>query len=153
MSAPGQTRRYDVHEPVSLIDLAPTVLERVGAGPLSHFEGRSLWPLVEGAGPAEPQPVVSELIRPQIFRRSPHQRAVVIGSSKLIVDVDGSRHYFDRAADPAERGTPPLSDSERGALDAAFESFVARLDPRPDAEVVPLEDDTRAELRALGYLE
>ena len=158
--APGQAHRIEVEQPVSLIDLAPTLLEAVGEDPPPHFAGRSLWPYLNGGArrtePAEEAPaVVSELLRAQILRRGPlqHERAVVIGSSKLIVEVDGTRHYFERSTDPGERGVAPLPESRRRALDQAHDRFVAGIESRPTADVAPLDDETRAELQALGYLE
>jgi arylsulfatase A-like enzyme len=155
---PGQTQARRVDDPVSLIDLAPTVLEAVGAPVCERFAGRSLWPQLTGAArkaaPARDTPVVSELINPPVLRRGPgHERALMLGDGKLIVDRDGTRHYFDRSLDPGERGSAAPSEALRRRLDAALERYLAGLEARPEARTLPLDDETRAELRALGYLE
>jgi arylsulfatase A-like enzyme len=159
VQAPGQDRGLVVDDPVSLLDVAPTVLEAVGAELPATFEGRSLWSLVRsGSAPSgnddAGSALMSELIRPMALRRGPlHERALMLGSAKLIVDTDGTRHYFDRAADPQERGSASLPEAQRRALDAAFERLVAGSEAPAEAETVPLDDETRAELEALGYLE
>jgi arylsulfatase A-like enzyme len=46
---PGRKRRgTEVHTPVCLLDLAPTVLEAAGVMPAARLDGLSLWPLLRG---------------------------------------------------------------------------------------------------------
>ena len=78
---------------------------------------------------------------------------MVIGERKLIVDLDGTRHYFDRSTDPEERDSATLPESQQRQLDEALDRFLAEIGVPFEAEVAPLDDDTREELRVLGYLE
>ena len=55
VSAPGPARRRRVAEPVSLLDLAPTLLELCGLGAGRGLDGRSLAPALAGDG-ARPTP-------------------------------------------------------------------------------------------------
>ncbi len=81
-----------VDTPVSLLDLAPTIVDLLGI-PGGVFVGRSL------AAPAGPRPVFAECRR---FGRD--RRLVLEGHHKLIVDrATGARELYDLAADPAER--------------------------------------------------
>ncbi len=55
-----------VPAPVRTIDLAPTLLELVGAPPLAGAQGRSLAPLWAGAR-EPPRPVYAETYMPQLY--------------------------------------------------------------------------------------
>jgi len=159
---PGQTQRRDVYEAVSLIDVAPTVLELVGGsapgeGDGKHVrpsEGRSLAPVLRGEPDAHgPTPVVAELIQPEIFRRGSHERAVIIGPHKLIAGVQGERAFFDREADPAEANDGSIPEAAKEELVRALDDFVRRMPKTPTAaREVPIDRETREELEALGYV-
>jgi arylsulfatase A-like enzyme len=163
---PGQAERFDVREPVSVLDVAPTLLDLVGAPIPAAFEGRSLRPLLEeGSGAAAifrrffgdrtnpPTPVVSEFLQPVPMRRRAHERVVVIGSYKLIADVDGARHYFDLTADPFEREPASLPEGVRADLDRALADFVDRVPLEVNAREIPRDAESETELRSLGYIE
>jgi len=49
-----------VETPVSLLDLAPTVLEAAGVRPLARLDGESLWPRLRGESPARAKPILFE---------------------------------------------------------------------------------------------
>lgn len=57
---PEGPRGAVVDAPVRLLDIAPTVLELLGAPPLPEVEGRSLLPLLRGEREAEIRPVYME---------------------------------------------------------------------------------------------
>jgi len=57
---PGQRSGSRVARPVSSVDLAPTVLDLLGAKPTAPLPGRSLRPELEGQPVPEPTPVVVE---------------------------------------------------------------------------------------------
>ena len=52
-----------IDQPVSLLDLLPTVLELAGLPAAPVQQGRSLVPLLTGAGPLEPRPIVIEQVQ------------------------------------------------------------------------------------------
>lgn len=102
---PGQREGRVINEVVSQADLAPTVLDIVGAAALPAAEGRSLRPVLEGA-PLGPEPVFSmSMERQSRFGRLAHGRfAIVDGHHKFERDVDtGRTRLFDLEADPAEK--------------------------------------------------
>jgi arylsulfatase A-like enzyme len=136
--------RHAVSETVSLLDVAPTLLDVGGLAAPSTLEGRSLRPLLEKAGePAPARGVVSELAggeREGTGLRRPHRRAVIDGPMKLIETCDGNSALYDLAADPRE--TTPLPETAPGG--PPLRAALGRLDRsqaksarRPAACVVP----------------
>ena len=102
---PGQTSGRTVEMPVSQADLAPTVLDLVGAPALPAAEGRSLRALLEGA-PLEARPVFAMTMERQ-SRFQPLREghyAVIDGAQKLVWDLPRNRsELYDLQADPRER--------------------------------------------------
>ena len=166
---PGQSERFDVEKRVSLIDVAPTLLDLVGIAPPAGFEGRSLAPLLRrgrdgawslaglrnwwAARTAGETQVVSELIKERdATRYSPHERAVVAGSDKLIAGVDGQREFYDLAVDPAEHQPDALAAPARAKLEQSLEPLRAYAARGGDAAGgVVIDEDTKERMRALGY--
>lgn len=103
LAAPGVEPGIVVSEQVSLVDLAPTLLD-LGGAPLDGVDGRSLLSLVRGEAPGEPRDVwivgtdagrVSQLC----LRRPPW---------KMLVHVEsGEEEVYDLAADPREQCNVP----------------------------------------------
>jgi arylsulfatase A-like enzyme len=122
--AGGQVR----DEPVSMVDLMPTLCELSGADIPAGVQGRSLLPLLAGgkAPEAEFGSMVGELgyggvpygehDRPELHfpyqgrrfdelnsvTQSGGQRMLRAGRYKLIMDVDGTGELYDLEADPVE---------------------------------------------------
>jgi arylsulfatase A-like enzyme len=114
--APGaKPRRIDT--PRSSIDLAPTILELLGAPAEPSFQGKSLVPEL-GGGAAEERDVIVDLPRTSDNDR---RRALVRGRYKLISfgDDDGFALY-DVVSDPDEKRDLKREDKE------AFEDMKAR---------------------------
>lgn len=143
---------YD--QPVSLADVAPTVLELIGAPPLPGIDGRSLAPLLRGTGPGP--------TRPGVFAES-HLPQLEFGWSGLrsLVAIDGSRlidapkpELYDERQDPAAQHN--LAPTERPRVEARrteLDRLVrAARDARlsDDAERSASEEEL-AQLRSLGY--
>jgi len=86
-----------VKDPVSLIDLAPTLLELKGLPPLPGADGRSLAGYLLGE-PPEPSFSISE------FYDFGHRlRSITEGRFKLIIDQrNGTHMFFDVITDPGE---------------------------------------------------
>lgn len=146
---PGiRAARIDV--PVSLIDLAPTVLAGVGAPPIAAAPGVSLWPLLTGGTPPALRALFAE--RP---RYGPDRAAVIRWPYKGVVDLDGGPpQLFNLADDPGERIN--LSAKYPGvmvSLHAAIDQEVAARRRQPTPATATLDSATRERLRALGYLE
>lgn len=138
-------RRDPTH--ASLVDVAPTVLDLLGAPPLPHAEGSSLAPVLRH--PDRPLPV-----RPLFFEWNvPGAHGVRIGRWKLLATASGEQ-FFDLDTDPGER-TPLASAPEQRAADDALAGYAAARKPRAEAayqrDLVPAQ--TERALRALGYVQ
>lgn len=97
---PGAATGIDP-EPVTLFDLAPTVLELIGAAPWANLAGRSLVPhLVEGA---PPELMTETPPRPIVMNES-DQWGVVVWPKKLLVrPAENLTELYDLSVDPGEK--------------------------------------------------
>ncbi|MCP5085722.1 MAG: sulfatase [Rhodobacteraceae bacterium] len=100
-AGPGiQQGRCD--EPVSLTDIAPTLLERAGCAIPDQFTGRDLSPLLEGKRELPPGYVVSVWGR-QFKSDSPLMALSVRSRAyRYIFYWDGSEELYDHRSDPYE---------------------------------------------------
>ena len=162
--APGVAAGRVVDRNVSLVDVAPTLLELVGAPPAPTFEGHSLVSLLrDSVGLAalwaritasfETPDVISELepIGGVDFRR--HARSIIHGAQKLLVTPDDQTVLYDLEGDPGEM-TPLQGETQSaGALLARLSERRLDLQQRAaaGAERQPLDEATKEKLRALGY--
>ncbi len=142
----------DVSQPVSTIDLFPTLLELAGAPVPQEAQGRSLSPLVEGRAWTEPAYAYSESMSPYLqFGWSP-MFSLRSGQWKY---VDAPQpELYDLAADPgesvnlADRQRPVVRELRRALEDIHRRSSAGA--PRPDE--ANLDAETLARLAALGYV-
>lgn len=90
---PGvRPRRVD--QPVTLMDLGPTILDLYGQPTPGYWLGQSLVPFFRGEDPI--------LTRPIAAQRSV-ESALLLGNRKVIVNVQkGTREIYDLVKDPAE---------------------------------------------------
>jgi len=166
--APGMRGGTVVEEAVSLIDLAPTVLDLVGAASEPRFVGRSLVPLLAPdsvvarlrasvarfAGSPPPPDLLSELYPSAAFDLRAHQAAYLRVPQKLLLPTVGAPEQYDLAADPGERHPRTVYAGESGSeLYTALQRRRDALtrDAAPVGTPVQLDDATREKLRALGY--
>jgi arylsulfatase A-like enzyme len=163
--APGRSPST-VREPVSLVDIAPTVLELAQQPSAPTFEGRSLVGLLGRSAIVSwlrnlGIPLGGGLARPCLFElermSSPfdlryHTFGIIDGSMKLLEGRDGKELYM-LASDPGETVPHPATDGKAEALRATLETQRARLQQRAvnTAETKPLDEGTKEKLRALGY--
>ena len=155
LRVPGARARR-VAEPVSLVDLAPTLLEALRVPAPASYQGRSLLPLVHGATLPE-LPLFAETAR---FKTS-HKVAVRLGRFKYIEELmepegkalqKARELLFDLEADPKESGGEP-SGAELERLRREVAGFLARAqaaDVHGQAARIDPEDEEA--LRALGYV-
>ena len=126
--APGRFAPRSVAGPVSLLDVAPTLVDLAGGfaqdEPAAALDGVSLLPAL-GGEPAPERDVPLEYLAEGV--RAP-QVSIVRGSLKLVRD-DGTDYVYDVASDPGERtslaGTPEAN-ALATAADARWD--LARLD-------------------------
>lgn len=157
--APGLPAGRVVEENVSLVDVAPTLLELTGMPPAPTFEGRSLVPLMRS--PYSPLALWARLFggHPDVIGEIEpftgkvdfrvHAQAIVGGPQKLLVSPKGAGVLYDVRKDPHE--SEPLKPSAELAQRLAARRAALALRARPSSSGTPLDDATREKLRALGY--
>ena len=138
-----------IAEPVSLVDVAPTILAAVGAEPAAPGDGVDLSPLWSGASPGAAN-------RPIFAQTGPFMRddlrSVREGGFKLILDREtGERQLYHLADDPGEREDvadrhPELVERLTGAI-AELDAGALGASPR-----VELSEELVERLRELGYV-
>jgi arylsulfatase A-like enzyme len=138
--------------PVSLIDIAPTLLAFAGVEPPATFAGHSLLPAMRGETGLRGRPVFSDQMwgkRQTTLRRGPWAWVETATASQL----------FDMDADPRQQHDVA---AEHGALVArgqarisTYRTSCARMRKRlrSGRRAGPLDPERVRSLRALGYLE
>ena len=164
ISGPGFEAGAVVEEPVSLLDLAPTILAIAGSS-TDDLTGVDL----RGAIPAERTLPLSYNWPSQALQGFPDEmktgealapyrrglRGAVHYPYKLIRGSDGEELYFNLESDPAEM--VPLApmvvpESIRAALDATTGTPAGSTEAATTADP-GLDETTAEELRLLGYIE
>jgi arylsulfatase A-like enzyme len=167
--APGLRGGEVVEDNVSLIDVAPTILDLLHLPPEPAFEGRSLVPLLRarqspigrigGWLAGDEQATDDALILLELeyggwVDRRRHTAGVIDGKAKLLLDQRRqSTEVFDLAADPRELAPRPSSDPAATNLAEALAERQSKLQkPRPAAgEKGTVDEGVKEKLRALGY--
>lgn len=172
VSLPGRFGARTVDTPVSLLDLAPTVLEAAGASPLEGSSGRSLMPLLLGRPAtddavrelnqrrlwAEVSFVSGKEEKAHLLEKTAFKTALLAHPFKLVHDLLGDRwELYDRDTDPHELHDLAAAQPERlAALRAELASWeaarTADADGGPAPTVAPSSEEIER-LRALGYIE
>lgn len=138
-------------EPVSLVDVAPTLLDLTGIEALPGADGLSLRGVIEGEGLSRGQPVFTEAMLGTVD----HVGAYLGGKKLMRSALEGKEvewRLFDIEQDPDEQH--PLDLEGIGALKRAIEDLIRNrtLDERRSGErAEPSEEEIR-QLRELGYL-
>jgi arylsulfatase A-like enzyme len=154
---PSEQRHVDVRDPVSLIDVAPTVLDLVGIARPATFDGRSLRPMVDDLpipDASGSRPVYSELQfrggLPTVPTTS-QRTAIVLGHLKLIAGTAGEREAYDLARDPRESSPLAADDPARRPLEAELARLTQKTAP-PAGPPPMIDAEVKERLRALGYI-
>jgi choline-sulfatase len=126
---PGAEQRV-IETPRSHIDLAPTILDLMGAPPDPKHRGKSLRAELLGGAP-EPRPVVLDLPRDNLQDR---RRAVIDGREKIIARGDDERWlFYDLEKDPKERKN--LTETERTRFERMKKLYLRISSEIPAEEV------------------
>ena len=148
--------------PVSLLDVAPTLLDLAGLPPDPHHRGRSLAGAITRGEELPPSPIFAESIE-----HGPDRFAWREGGLKAILAPYPDRVHYDvklevRPAEIFDLDHDPLEQNpESGRFDArahaAFGALLERsrdaLRPKSEREgSSEISDELRAQLRSLGYL-
>ncbi len=96
--APGVTKRA-IDQRRSHLDLAPTILELMGAPIPRGFQGRSLVPELYGKEPDSREPILCELAHDS---HNPPRRAIINGRYKITEFERGRHELYDLTNDPKE---------------------------------------------------
>ncbi len=147
--APGHLNPGVVSGLARLVDLAPTILDLVGAPPLDGIDGGTLRPSINGEAADGTPESYFEALNANLARNWAPLRGVVRDGLKLI-DLPQPELY-DLAADPAEQRNLYAQERERArpleaSLDRLLKSAAA-----PPAQPT-LDADAEARLRSLGYV-
>jgi arylsulfatase A-like enzyme len=144
--APGREQT-----PVSIADVAPTMLEFAGLGEPAELAGRSLWPLLS-RGDAMPQRTL--FAEHNLY--GTELKVALRWPDKLIVNAEsGDRWLFDLNANPEEQllaweDRASVADALLRELTLQVERDLAQRSDEPPAE---LGAETVEKLRALGYVD
>ncbi|MEN8160010.1 MAG: sulfatase [Myxococcota bacterium] len=158
LRGPGIPRGRVVTEPVSLVDVVPTVLAVLGVPGAGAFDGIDLSP--SWADSPEPLPRrllfsdASHLVGKGHGGRGYPRRMVRDGDEKLCTDRStGDAELYDLSRDPGETDDLARRRPERVAelLAALAEHVSGRVDA--EANDQPLSEQERSLLRSLGYVE
>jgi choline-sulfatase len=147
VAGPGVRAGRLVTGAVRTIDIAPTLLDFAGLGPLSGAEGRSLRGAIE-TGRAADEPVYSE----SLFARLAFGWAPLHGwRERGLMAIDApTPELYDTAADPGQTRNlaPERADATARLLKASRLSVSRASEPRPAS----VSRDTAERLRSLGYV-
>jgi arylsulfatase A-like enzyme/Tfp pilus assembly protein PilF len=148
MRGPGVPGGRTLEAPVSLADVAPTILALAGAAPLDDASGVDLAPGWRGAR-SRGRGIYLETLATQLdFGWSP---LLAIRTDRLKYVRAPRPELYDLAADPREtRDLAAERAEEVRALDAELEALLARRSQPPLA--AELDPKARAGLRELGYI-
>ena len=151
---PGQTEAWVVDEPVSTVDVTPTVLDVLGL-PVPTGDGRSLRPYATAGATLPLRPLLFDVFWPKRIVA----QAVLVGTEKYVHinhDYQGREdleELYDLAADPAELDdVSGVRQTRLFELRTLTEALAAELTGTAAPENV-LTDMDRSQLEALGYLE
>jgi arylsulfatase A-like enzyme/Flp pilus assembly protein TadD len=147
------SRRGEERTPVRLVDLFPTVLDRLGLPVPAAIDGVSLGALFASKPPRIPiPPLFAETLVPADFGWAPLAAAVEPGWKAILAphaelydlaaDPGESRNLLGATADPATARAEPLLRSIDRTLAA----------PPRERNRTPLDEEAIARLRSLGYL-
>lgn len=150
MRGPGVPEGVRVEEPVSLVDIEPTILSLLGAAP-SPTDGVDLSTLWEdGAAAADGARF--------LFGEADHSneendilRAARCGTYKLIFDrLTGDAALYDLSRDPEE--SKDVGDDEPGVRERLAEALEAHLSASsPEKDLPDLSPEEIEHLKSLGY--
>jgi choline-sulfatase len=97
--APGAIPARRVADPVSLLDLAPTLLELAGDHDTAGLDGASLLPWLDGRAPARPRDIIGEYLAEGVTAPAVMVRR---GRFKLVCCEGDPDQLYDLETDPHE---------------------------------------------------
>jgi arylsulfatase A-like enzyme/Tfp pilus assembly protein PilF len=149
---PPGARARQVDQPVSLIDIVPTIAALVGAPAPKEVQGLDLSPWLSGAKAREPgRPLYAETITPTRYYGASSLLAVIMDGWKYIETT--RPELYDLRRDPGEAVDLAAREPARAA---ALARELKGILARPVAGTAPtavLDQEARERLESLGYLD
>ena len=147
--APPHIRPAVVSQTARLVDVAPTILDLVGASALANVDGRTLRPIVAGEQRFDDPGSYFEALNANLTRNWAPLRGIVADGLKLI-DLPLPELY-DLAIDPGEQRNLYAQQRERARpLEARLDRVTSAAST--SAARPSIDADAEARLRALGYV-
>ncbi len=147
---PGRSREY-----VSMVDVAPALLDLTGIAAPATFRGYSFAPLLRGDARFEPR---SEIFAELARSSGAEAQMLLVDGAKIIQYWKQSSEaveQYDLGADPGEQRSTIALDSMRAK--AMLEKLNATIEDaraiRGTTENVELDPNLEQQLRAMGYLD
>jgi arylsulfatase A-like enzyme len=156
---PGQAGR-EVRTPVSLLDVAPTLLELADVPADPEAQGISLVPFLTRDAPLPTRDLYAEVSfeappRDVHEEKTVFRTALIRGDLKLVHDLVTDRFaLYDRSVDPEELVDLADSHAEAESLRAALRAWEETRGSGSlgQAELLEPDDEELERLRALGYV-
>jgi arylsulfatase A-like enzyme len=148
---PHQAHRGTEQRPVSLTDVAPTILQAAGIASPQTMQGRSL---TDDAN----RDIYSETF-PCPVAHSPDcpngctARAILSWPYKFITTSNGHRELFDLSGDPAEKRNLYIRQAEQAAQLSDRLSLWMKSMPQQSHETHTLSPEDLRRLKSLGYVQ
>ena len=149
MWAPPQLRPGLFRDTMRLVDVAPTILDLLGAAPLTSIDGRSVRPFAGGGQPFDRPASYFEALNANLTRGWAPLTGVVVDRTKLI-DLPVPELY-DLDADPGEQRNLYAPQRAR-ARDLEMRLDQIARGAAPVVPSAPIDADADARLRSLGYV-
>jgi len=148
---PGASSGLTVDDPVSLLDLAPTMLGLLDVRIPEQMRGKNLQSVNGGGKMKTP---ISTPIYAESPAYGPSAWCLIEGGRKFIARDDGVRLLYDLVSDPRETHDLASDNPELGQeMQDRLDSFRSTLAPVGPTDSMNIDGRTEEQLRALGYVE
>ena len=148
----GVSRGAKIEQPVSVIDIPPTVLAAVGLETPGHMQGLDLGPCFAGEQPPEnDRPVYCESLKPTMFGCSP-LRSIVHDRWQYVWSVNSELYDLDK--DPKQKNN--VIDEYPEIVTALHIQLTGAMEHQGGSQqrgtTQSLDESDRARLQSLGYV-
>ncbi|PWU10427.1 MAG: hypothetical protein C5B51_04305 [Terriglobia bacterium] len=150
---PNSSKTGVKDQPVSLIDVSPTILAALGIAPPATTQGHNLLQPVEGSREVFGETFPCSVLQSPDCPRGCTARTVISWPYKFITSTNGKRELFDLSADPDE--THELSavrPEVMRQLNADLHDWMKNI-PSLSRQKVQVDNDSLRRLKSLGYVQ
>jgi arylsulfatase A-like enzyme len=151
VSGPGVTPRREAR-PVSLLDIAPTILDFLSVDPAPSMKGLSLLrPLADSREMYGETDHTIDGTRLSFLRGGARSWKAILRSDP-VKQEERSSEWYDLAKDPREATNQPPAGSLRASIEARARDLALKSRSTSRSAPVELSSKQKEELRALGYI-